>query len=947
MLYSPFAIWSDEIYGKLTPPNNVTEFFMISQGDQANLSWAGVPDLDVINGGTYWVRYTSAVSASWASASDITKTIPGNATSYSVPLMSGTYLIKALDSSGNESGVAAKVTSNVADILALNAVYTSTQHTDFGNSTADKGINDTDTTNIFYDTDSQSIQLDTVNLASGTHDAYYSTGTHEDDVVSSGTHDDARSSGTSNDILVSGTHDDNLATGTHDDARATGLHNAILNTGSTDYQATNIFDTASGIFDDRSGNFDDLAHVTNKLEDDNASFDSTWLNNLVRNTTDNTTATVSAVDSGTVLTLSSDIFDASGESYRLETKVNQLRDTSATFVAADVGRTVRNNTDGGTATISTINSSSLITLSSSLFQNDHGDTWELEAGPRYLRDTGASFTSALVGRTVRNTNDSTTATVSTYVSSTELILSSGIFDNKNTHNYEVEAGPNKLYNTGGGFVSSNVGNLVRNTNDNTTATVSAYVSANELTLSSGIFDNKNGHTYNVHNETGRVRDTGASFSSSDVGRTIRNNTDNTTATVSSLVSSTELALSSGIFDDQNGDIWAIEAGPNNLRDTGASFTSALVGRTVRNTNDATTATVSAFVNSNELTLSSGIFDNKDTHTYQIEPGYDRLYDPSASFTDEYVGKIVRNTTDNTTATISSRVNGTELVLSSGIFDNQDGEGYRIEVPNNILRDTGATFTTATHANRLIRNLDTALVSTVASVNSYNDLVLEDNIFGQTDGANYKVAGDIPAVGYYYFTDQAIDLGAIYTSRITGSLSSTGVSVMDLFDSTTGLWSPVGGRLGMFDGSDISDTNSVMEVRITQDDPASSPTWGGWIPFFIGDYFARGIEFRVKLTSGSASHNVQIDALTITIDMPDQIKRNAGVTSSSGMHNGTEVVVYTTPYKTVPTVGITLQDSNTGDYWTISSSSTTGFTVTFYNSSNTATQKTFNWISSGY
>jgi len=466
-------------------------------------------------------------------------------------------------------------------------------------------------------------------------------------------------------------------------------------------------------------------------------------------------------------------------------------------------------------------------------------------------------------------------------------------------------------------------------------------------LSSGIFDNKNGHTYNVHNETGRVRDTGASFSSSDVGRTIRNNTDNTTATVSSLVSSTELALSSGIFDDQNGDIWEIEAGPNNLRDTGASFTSALVGRTVRNTNDATTATVSAFVNSNELTLSSGIFDNKDTHTYQIEPGYDRLYDPSASFTDEYVGKIVRNTTDNTTATISSRVNGTELVLSSGIFDNQDGEGYRIEVPNNILRDTGATFTTATHANRLIRNLDTALVSTVASVNSYNDLVLEDNIFGQTDGANYKVAGDIPAVGYYYFTDQAIDLGAIYTSRITGSLSSTGVSVMDLFDSTTGLWSPVGGRLGMFDGSDISDTNSVMEVRITQDDPASSPTWGGWIPFFIGDYFARGIEFRVKLTSGSASHNVQIDALTITIDMPDQIKRNAGVTSSSGMHNGTEVVVYTTPYKTVPTVGITLQDSNTGDYWTISSSSTTGFTVTFYNSSNTATQKTFNWISSGY
>jgi hypothetical protein len=266
------------------------------------------------------------------------------------------------------------------------------------------------------------------------------------------------------------------------------------------------------------------------------------------------------------------------------------------------------------------------------------------------------------------------------------------------------------------------------------------------------------------------------------------------------------------------------------------------------------------------------------------------------------------------------------------------------VPNNILRNTGVTFVAGTHDNRIIRNTDTALVSTVSSINAYNDLVLVDNLFGQTDQANYKVEGDIPALGYYYFTDQALDLGAIYTSRITGSLSSTGVAVKDLFDMSLGLFDSTS---GLFDGTDISDTNAVLEIRITQDDPASSPTWGGWIPFFIGDYFARGVEFRVKLTSGSPSHNVQIDGLTVTVDMPDQIKRNSGVVSSSGTNNGTEIVVYTTPYKTVPTVGITLQNANTGDYWTISSSTISGFTVTFYNSSTTATQKTFNWISSGY
>ncbi len=737
MLYSPFANLTAEVYGKLTPPNSVTNFTMVAQGDQAKLNWTRVEDLDVVNGGSYWIRYTSSSSPSWASSTDVIKTIPGNLDTYSVALMSGSYLIKALDSTGNESGTAAIVTSDVADILGLNVVYTSTQDPLFGSNTGDKGVNDSDSSNVFYDSNNQAVQLDTVSLASGTHDAYYNTGTHEDDVVSSGTHDDARSTGT---------------------------HNAILNSGSTEFQNTNFVDTASGNFDDRSGSFDDITHITNKLEDDNASFDSSWLNNLIRNTTDDTTATVSAVDSGTVLTLSSDIFDASGENYRLETKTTELRDTSATFVAGDVGRTVRNNTDGGTATISSIDSANLVTLSSALFQNDHGDTWELEAGP------------------------------------------------------------------------------------------------------------------------------------------------------------------------------------NNLRDTGASFTSALVGRTVRNTNDGTTTTVSAFVNSNELTLSSGIFDNKDGHVYEVEPGYDRLYDPTASFSTAVVGKLIRNTTDNTTATVSSRVDGTELILSSGIFDNQDGEGYRIEVPSYRLRDTGASFTTATHNNRIIRNLDSGALTTVSSVEDSTTLVVVSNIFGQTNAANYKVEGDVLSSGYYYFTDQEYDLGQVYSSRITASYACNSFSSTTLFDGTSGSFDS---GSGLFDGTDISDTNASLEISKTTGDPASSPTWTNWAPFFVGDYSARAVRFRLSLTSSSATHNIRVDELSATIDMPDTTKRDTGISSDSGTNNGTKVILYSTSFKTVPTVGITMQNAASGDYYTISSATATGFTVTFYNSSNTATQKSFNWMSTGY
>jgi hypothetical protein len=269
MLYSPYASLEQEIYGKLSPPNDVTNFNMVAQGSKAYLTWTGVTDLDVIHGGTYWIRHTSNTNGvSWAAASDITKTVPGNTNSIYLPLMSGSYLIKALDSTGNESTNAGYIVSNVADILALNAVYTSIQEAQihpgglygpFGSISIDKGINDSNTTNIFYDSSDSTIELASASLSTGTHDAYYATGNHEDDVVSSGT---------------------------HDDARATGTHNAILNSGSTEYQAVNFVDSAAGNFDDRSGNFDDIEHTANKLEDDNASFDSTWLDNLIRNTTD-------------------------------------------------------------------------------------------------------------------------------------------------------------------------------------------------------------------------------------------------------------------------------------------------------------------------------------------------------------------------------------------------------------------------------------------------------------------------------------------------------------------------------------------------------------------------------------------------------------------------------------------------------------------------------------
>ena len=78
----------------------------ISQIDQqtAELSWPQSVDLDVVVGGRIIVRHTpGTTNVEWQDTNDIIAAVAGSATSVQVPLLAGTYLIKAEDSYGNRS----------------------------------------------------------------------------------------------------------------------------------------------------------------------------------------------------------------------------------------------------------------------------------------------------------------------------------------------------------------------------------------------------------------------------------------------------------------------------------------------------------------------------------------------------------------------------------------------------------------------------------------------------------------------------------------------------------------------------------------------------------------------------------------------------------------------------------------------------------------------------
>lgn len=84
-------------------PPDLSGFAANVSGSTAVFSWNAVTALQVLNGGFVVIRYTSATSgATWDTSTEVLRA-PGNATQISGSYAPGTYLAKAIDSSGVES----------------------------------------------------------------------------------------------------------------------------------------------------------------------------------------------------------------------------------------------------------------------------------------------------------------------------------------------------------------------------------------------------------------------------------------------------------------------------------------------------------------------------------------------------------------------------------------------------------------------------------------------------------------------------------------------------------------------------------------------------------------------------------------------------------------------------------------------------------------------------
>ncbi len=127
-----------EIFGLNVLPSGITGLLIQKASGNAILKWDVHPDIDVAIGGKILVRHSIANTPTWKSSRSYGET-SGGQTSISFPLLAGSYLVRAQDSSGN-LGPVSVVTTDDAEAVAFANITTLTEDTAFSGVKTDCGI---------------------------------------------------------------------------------------------------------------------------------------------------------------------------------------------------------------------------------------------------------------------------------------------------------------------------------------------------------------------------------------------------------------------------------------------------------------------------------------------------------------------------------------------------------------------------------------------------------------------------------------------------------------------------------------------------------------------------------------------------------------------------------------------------------------------------------------
>ncbi len=200
------------------------------------------------------------------------------------------------------------------------------------------------------------------------------------------------------------------------------------------------------------------------------------------------------------------------------------------------------------------------------------------------------------------------------------------------------------------------------------------------------------------------------------------------------------------------------------------------------------------------------------------------------------------------------------------------------------------------------------------------------------------AGGVDLSGTYDFAN-VIDTGISAQSyRLSSAFAFTTNSTSDFIDTRSG-------NIDDYESIDINTYDDVevqLQIATTNDDPSGSPTFSDFQNFRIGNYFGRAFKFKLLVTSGDVTHQVYITSLSATLEAFQKFDTQQLTSSTSSLG-----VTFGTGFLVTPKIAVTAQNMASGDFYEITSVSSTGFTITFKNSSGTIVARTFDYIARGF
>lgn len=253
ILFSEPAIGEYDVKGLEDNPDDITGLSMVPISETlAVLSWQAVAQLDVKLGGQIVIRHDPRTSgSSWLTSNKIVDGVSGASTQKQVPLLAGTYFVKAQDYLGNKSTNPASFITTLPEATRRFNVKTWSEETSFTGAKVNSGLGITGNNLVL-----------TPNpyVSSGYHEPFYADGDEQGEYTFATTFDFGHA-GVQYDAVL----------------RKEVISNSIAATGAAWDSRSGLFDSASGTID---GDVIDEANVDLfvRTTPDNPSSSPTWGN---------------------------------------------------------------------------------------------------------------------------------------------------------------------------------------------------------------------------------------------------------------------------------------------------------------------------------------------------------------------------------------------------------------------------------------------------------------------------------------------------------------------------------------------------------------------------------------------------------------------------------------------------------------------------------------------